>query len=103
MAQAHKDFVDANHGHVLTGDLRIISFKLRKLVSEGPNFCKAMSIKWNKCKREIEIGLDSGIERTISTNPKVTIEEFIEWKRKIVQEVYNKIISIIKYRIKTMC
>ena len=45
MAQAHKDFVDANHGHVLTGDLRIINFKLRKLVSEGPNFCKAMSIK----------------------------------------------------------
>ena len=46
MAQAHKDFVDANHGHVLTGDLRIITnFKLRKLVSEGPNFRKAMSVK----------------------------------------------------------
>ena len=27
--QQHKDFVDENHGHVLTGDLRIISYKYR--------------------------------------------------------------------------
>ena len=54
---------DKNHGHVLTGDLRIITnSKLRKLVSKGPNFREAMSINWNKCKREIEIGLDSGRE-----------------------------------------
>ena len=40
--QQHKDFVDENHGHV---DLRIITnFKLRKLVSEGPNFREAMSM-----------------------------------------------------------
>ena len=35
----HKDFVDENHGHVLTGDLRIIAnSKLRQVVSKGPNF-----------------------------------------------------------------
>ena len=91
---------DKNHGHVLTGDLRIITnSKLRKLVSKGPNFREAMSINWNKCKREIEIGLDSSIERIVSTNPKTTMEEFVEWKRKILQEVNNDIISL-KHQIK---
>ena len=58
-----------------------------------------MSTNWNKCKGEIEIGLDSSMERIISTNPKVTMEEFVDWKRKILQEVDNKIISF-KHRIK---
>ena len=50
--QQHKDFVDENRGHVLTGDLRIISnSKLRKLVSKDPNFYEAMSTNWKKCKR----------------------------------------------------
>ena len=53
----------------------------------------------NRNKREIDIGLDSVIERIISTNSKVTTEEFVEWKRKILQEVDNKIISL-KRRIK---
>ena len=69
--QQNKDFVDENHGHVLTGDLRIITnSKLRKLVSYDPNFCEAMSINWNKRKREIEIGLNSSIEQKVSTTPK---------------------------------
>ena len=77
------------------GDLRIIaSSKLRKLVSKGPNFIEAMSINWNKCKRETEIGLDSNIDRIILRNPKVMTEEIAEWKRKILQEVENKIISL---------
>ena len=97
--QQHKDFVDENHGHVLTGHLRIIkNSKLRKLLINGPNLREAMSINWNKCKREI-VGLDSSIERIISTKPEVTTEESVEWKRKIFQKVDNKIISL-KHRIK---
>ena len=39
--QQDKDSVDENHGHVLTGDLRIIkNSNLRKFVSKGPNFLK---------------------------------------------------------------
>ena len=79
------------------GDLRIITnSNLRKLVSKGPNFCEAISISWKKCRKR---DLDSSIERIISTNPKVTMEEFVEWKRKILQKVDNKIISL-KHRIK---
>ena len=98
--QQDKDSVDENHGHVLTGDLRIIkNSNLIKFVSKGPNLFEAMSINWNKCKREKEIGLDSSIERIISTKPKVTMKEFVDWKRKILQEIDNKIISL-KHRIK---
>ena len=71
---------------------------MRKLVSTGLNFREAMSINWNKFKRKIEIGLDSSID-IVSANPKITTEEFAEWKRKILQEVDNKIISL-KHRIK---
>ena len=53
-----------------------------------------MSINCNKRKREIEIGLDSSIERIVSANLKVTTEEFLERKIKILQEVDNKIISL---------
>ena len=45
--------------------------KLRKLVSKGPNFCEAMPMNWNKCKREIEIGLESSIERIIKKKKKL--------------------------------
>ena len=42
------------------GDLKIITnSKLRNLVIKGPNFCEAMSINWDRWKREIEIGSDS--------------------------------------------
>ena len=93
--QQHKDFADENHDHVLTGDLRIMAnSKLRKLVSKGPNFREAMPVNWNECKRKIEISLDSSIEQIVSTNPKITTEDFAKWKRKILEDVDNKIISL---------
>ena len=58
-----------------------------------------MSINWNKCKREINIGLDSSIEQVVSAKQKVTAEEFVEWERKVPQDVENKIISL-KHQIK---
>ena len=45
--QCHlSDFHDNHHGHIVTGDLRIISnCKLRKLLSKGPNFREPRSIE----------------------------------------------------------
>ena len=34
------------------------------------------------------------IERIVSTNYKLTMEDFVEWKRKILQKIDNKIISL---------
>ena len=51
--QQNKDFVDENHGHVLTGDLRIITnSKLRKPVSKGLNFHEVQSINWVNTKQK---------------------------------------------------
>ena len=89
---AHKNFVDENHGHVLADDLKAIkNSKLRKLVSRGSKVNESISIKLNKCKRETEISLDSSIKQIISVIPKVTMEEFVEWKIKILQELDSKI------------
>ena len=80
--QQHENFADENHGHVLAGDPRILAnSKLNR---------EAILINWNKCKNEMEIGLDSRIKGTVSTNLKVTTEEFVEWKIQILQEVDNK-------------
>ena len=51
---ANSEFCDPNHGHVLTGDLRIIeNQKLRKLISRGPNYREPTTIHWGHCKTEI--------------------------------------------------
>ena len=63
---------------------------MRKLVSKGPNFREAMPINWNKCKREIEIGLDSRIEQMDSTNPKIMTEEFAKWKKRFSKKLTIK-------------
>ena len=63
---------------------------MRKLVSNGANFREAMPINWNKCKEEIEIGLDSRIEQIVSTNPKITTEEFAKWKKRFSKKLTIK-------------
>ena len=89
--QQHKDFVDENHDHVLTGDLRILrDSKLIKLFSKGLNFGEAMSINWNKFKRKIEIGLDSSIERIVSTNPKVTMDSLLNVKERFSKKLTTR-------------
>ena len=50
----NSEFKDNNHGHIVTGDLRIVKdVKLRKLLSKGPDFREHRSINFNKCKIEI--------------------------------------------------
>ena len=77
------------------GDLTIITnSKLRKLVSKNPNVREVISINWNKYITKIEIGLDSSIERIVSTNSKVTMEEFVDWKRRISKKLTIKLLLL---------
>ena len=56
------DFNEHNHGHIVTGDLRIVKdVRLRKLLSKGPNFREHRSINFKKCKDEIIKALDNFI------------------------------------------
>ena len=46
----HSSFLYKSLGHVITGDLRIITNKkLRELVSKGPNFREQNNINWDLC------------------------------------------------------
>ena len=49
-----------------------------------------ISITWNICNREIEIGLESSIERIISINPNVNMGQFVEWTNKDTPRSWQK-------------
>ena len=52
-------FVDANHGHIVTGDLRIIENSvLRKLLCKGPNYREPQAVNLKHCRDKIAIGLE---------------------------------------------
>ena len=48
-------FTDANHGHIVNGDIRIVqNNKLRKLLCKGPKYREPVSIHFSYCKTEIK-------------------------------------------------
>ena len=54
------EYTDPHHGHVVTGDLRIIkNDKLRKLFSKGPNYREKKTVNYQKCMNEIVKSLDA--------------------------------------------
>ena len=51
-------FTDANHGHIVSGDIRIVqNNKLRKLLCKGPKYREPVSINFSKCQTEIKNSL----------------------------------------------
>ena len=46
----HSPFCDQDHGHIITGDLRIVeNSKLRKLLTKGPNYREPKTVNYGKC------------------------------------------------------
>ena len=84
-------FVDPDHGHIVTGDLRIITDQhLRKLISKGPNYREPRSINWKKCRETIDDGLESYISN-ICAKFNVANEDIIPWKDEVLQRIDEKI------------
>ena len=51
-------FTDPNHGHVVTGEIRIFrNNKLRKLLCKGPKYREPVSANFSNCKNELKIAL----------------------------------------------
>ena len=91
---------DPIHGHIVTGDLRIIgNQKLRKLVKRGPNFREAKTIHWGHCKTEITSGLDKYISKVCSKFTEVNPEHLVDWKNKVLGLV-DRDIEKLKRKIK---
>ena len=94
-------FVDNDHSHVMTGDLRIIeNYHLRKVISKGPNYREPRSINWKKCKEVVEIGTDM-YANTLSAKHKLRYQDIVPWRNELLLKVDAKISSLkrkIKYR-----
>ena len=85
------EYCDPHHGHVVTGDLRIVTNpKLRKLFSKGPNYRENKTINYNKCLNEIKIAVDNFIE-SMTSKYKLPPHSFDDWKVKVFEKVSYKI------------
>ena len=97
----YSPFVDSDHGHIVTGDLRIIENQhLRKLISKGPNYREPRNINWKKCKEAVEDGTDA-FANTISAKCNLRYIDIVPWRNKILQMVDAKITYLkrkLKYR-----
>ena len=92
-------FVDIDHGHIVTGDLRIIqNNKLRKLFVKGPKYREPSLIDFSKAKQCI----NNGLREFITSNCKklkIVKGEFSEWKQVILDKLDQKI-TILKHKVK---
>ena len=80
-------FVDKDHGHILTGDLRIVkNNKLRKLIIKGPKYRENKGISLNKSKMNINSALDDYIGKFCNKNG-CNEQTFTEWKLKVLEIV----------------
>ena len=90
---------DNHHQHVITGDLRIVkNTKLRKLLSKGPNYREARTIRWNECLDKIKTGLQE-CSANIAVATKTEAIQLIPWQEKIMGKVEEKVTNL-KIKIK---
>ena len=90
-------FCDPHHGHIVSGDLRIVTnTKLRKLLSKGPNYREPSTINYRKCLQSIESSITSSIS-SLATKYNLSETTFLSWKSKIL-DLVEKRINILKSR-----
>ena len=92
-------FTDANHGHIVSGDIRIVpNNKLRKLLCKGPKYREPVSINFSKCKTEIKNSLTK-FSSDWCNRKGVPVKCFTQWIS-IVMEKVNKKIEELKNKFK---
>ena len=86
--------MDPDHGHIITGDLRIVSNSaLRKLLSKGPNYREPKTMNFKKCKEVIKEGLESYCG-TLSNKFDLQENDILPWKNEVLLKVEAKIASL---------
>ena len=84
-------FTDANHGHILSGDIRIVqSNKLRKLLCKGPKYREPVSINFSNCKTEIKNSLTKFYSDCCNKKG-VPVKCFTQWINIVVEKVNKKL------------
>ena len=86
----NSEFKDHNHGHIVTGDLRIVKdVRLRKLLSKGPNFREHRAISYKKCKEEIIKALDNFILKY-----KLNSQDINDWKIILLKQLMREFTTL---------
>ena len=89
-------FIDNDHGHVITGDLKIVTdLKLRNLLSKGPNHREPVQLDFDKAKEEILSGVN-GLIAKWSDKFKIHGKSFDEWKMQLDDLITERITSLRK-------
>ena len=87
-------FTNAHHGHVITGDLNIVTDNnLRNLLSKGPKYREPLPFSCEKAKHNILNGIDTLIE-TWSNKASITPEAFKEWRSNVTDAINSRISTL---------
>ena len=94
----HSQFSNPDHGHVICGDLNIVSDdKLRALFTKGPKYRVPQPFSCSKAKESIVRGLDECIS-SWSSRSNTSKAAFEEWKSRIVEKIDHRISSFVPKR-----
>ena len=84
-------YIDKNHGHIMTGDLKIIqNSKLRNLFSKGPKYREPKSFDWKKARECINLGVKSCADNWCHKQRKNEVV-LIDWVNSVMEEVDRRI------------
>ena len=87
----NSEFCDSHHGHIITGDLRLIgNKKLRSLLSKGPNFREPNTINFKNCELSITAAINDFIAK-LKEKYKLINNALDAWKEYIFKSVKNRI------------
>ena len=79
----HSPFVNHDHGHIISGNLNIVSdHNLRKLISKGPKYREPSPFSYKQAKEDIINGIDECIHNW-STKSGTSKSAFLGWKSMI--------------------
>ena len=88
---ANSPYRDKHHGHIVTGDLRIIkNNKLRKVFSKGPKYRENQPINFETSKDYILTGLDDCLDNWCNRNG-VNKTIYSEWYHNITKAIEKRI------------
>ena len=88
------EFCDPHHGHVVTGNLKIIKDrKLRSLLCKGPTFREAKNANWDKYLENVKSSLDACVQQW-ALSKKVDVEMFQGWKTNVMSDVNSKVAEL---------
>ena len=93
-------FVNSDHQHIITGDLRIIkNNKLRKLFTKGPKFREPVTIDLQKAKNELLTSMAVIIDQWEGGKHGDDKVEFDQWK-KLLEDLINERIKFLTTKMK---